>query len=362
MTFFEQEKVEKQLITPYNVHDVVAMKSIARLKNENSRDTCGSTLLTQPDAPSEIEIKLLENEKKYQALLKSFDNVIKRTAAATGISERTLRNIKTEAKKTKTSSSEPSTSSTQEIKLTSPRKKKIATMRLEIDDFMCHFVKITMGRRPARCYRYCKNKPYPKSRFCRGVPDPKIRIFDLGKKKAAVDDFPLCVHLVSDEYEQLSSEALEAGRICCNKYLVKNCGKDQFHIRMRLHPFHVIRINKMLSCAGADRLQTGMRGAFGKPQGTVARVRIGQPIMSVRSSDRWKAQVIEALRRAKFKFPGRQKIYVSKKWGFTKYEREEFEKLREEGRLANDGCNVKYRPEHGPLDSWRKVQNEIYAV
>lgn len=57
------------------------------------------------------------------------------------------------------------------------------------------------------------------------------------------------------------------------------------------------------------RLQTGMRGAFGKPQGTVARVRIGQPIMSVRSSDRWKAQVIEALRRAKFKFPGRQKVW-----------------------------------------------------
>ncbi|RWW34088.1 hypothetical protein GW17_00001178, partial [Ensete ventricosum] len=40
------------------------------------------------------------------------------------------------------------------------------------------------------------------------------------------------------------------------------------------HPFHVLRINKMLSCAGADRLQTGMRGAFGKPQGTCARVSI----------------------------------------------------------------------------------------
>lgn len=58
------------------------------------------------------------------------------------------------------------------------------------------------------------------------------------------------------------------------------------------------------------RLQTGMRGAFGKPQGTVARVNIGQPIMSVRSSDRYKAQVIEALRRAKFKFPGRQKVNI----------------------------------------------------
>ena len=77
-----------------------------------------------------------------------------------------------------------------------------------------------MGRRPARCYRYCKNKPYPKSRFCRGVPDPKIRIFDLGRKKAGVDEFPLCVHLVSDEYEQLSAEALEAARICCNKVRV----------------------------------------------------------------------------------------------------------------------------------------------
>lgn len=51
-----------------------------------------------------------------------------------------------------------------------------------------------------------------------------------------------------------------------------------------------------------------MRGAFGKPQGTVARVHIGQPIMSIRSSDKYKAAVIESLRRAKFKFPGRQKV------------------------------------------------------
>jgi len=219
-----------------------------------------------------------------------------------------------------------------------------------------------MGRRPARCYRYCKNKPYPKSRFCRGVPDAKIRIFDLGKKKARVDEFPLCIHLVSDEYEQLSSEALEAGRICCNKYMVKSAGKDQFHIRMRLHPFHVVRINKMLSCAGADRLQTGMRGAFGKPLGTVARVQIGQPIMSVRTLDKHKASTIEALRRAKFKFPGRQKIFVSKKWGFTKWERPQYEELKDAGRLAPDGCNVQYRPEHGPLNEWRKVQQELAGL
>lgn len=85
--------------------------------------------------------------------------------------------------------------------------------------------------------------------------DPKIRIFDLGAKKLSVEAFPLCVHMVSDEYEQLSSESLEAARICANKYLVKFCGKDAFHLRVRVHPFHVIRINKMLSCAGADRLE-----------------------------------------------------------------------------------------------------------
>jgi large subunit ribosomal protein L10e len=209
-----------------------------------------------------------------------------------------------------------------------------------------------MGRRPARCYRYCKNKPYPKSRFCRGVPDPKIRIFDLGRKKANVDEFPLCVHMISDEFEQLSSEALEAARICANKYLVKSCGKDAFHLRVRAHPYHVTRINKMLSCAGADRLQTGMRGAYGKPQGTVARIHIGQVIMSVRVKDNHRANVIEALRRAKYKFPGRQHMLVSNKWGFTKYTRDQYEAWRAQGRLISDGANAKYVSQHGPFSQW----------
>jgi large subunit ribosomal protein L10e len=88
------------------------------------------------------------------------------------------------------------------------------------------------------------------------LTSPQIRIFDLGRKRASVDEFPFCCHLVSDEYEQLSSEALEAARICANKYVTKTSGKDSFHMRVRVHPFHVIRINKMLSCAGADRSVT----------------------------------------------------------------------------------------------------------
>merc|ERR1711865_913534 len=165
----------------------------------------------------------------------------------------------------------------------------------------------TMGRRPARCYRYCKNKPYPKSRFNRGVPDAKIRIFDLGNKRANVMMFPVHIVMVSDEYEQIGSEALEAARISANKYMVKMTGKDAYHLRVRAHPYHVVRINKMLSCAGADRLQTGMRGAFGKPNGLVARVNIGQILMSLRTKDTLRPNALEALRRCQYKFPGRQK-------------------------------------------------------
>jgi len=216
-----------------------------------------------------------------------------------------------------------------------------------------------MGRRPARCYRYCKNKPYPKSRFCRGVPDSKIRIYDLGRKKANVDEFPLCVHLTSDEYQQISSEALEAARICANKYITKVSGKDSFHLRVRVHPFHVLRINKMLSCAGADRLQTGMRGAFGKPQGTAARVNIGQILFSVRTKDNNKAIVIEALRRCKYKFPGRQKIIISKKWGFTKLSREDYAVKREAGLVRPDGCYLKEVPQHGTLTRYFKELGKV---
>jgi len=213
-----------------------------------------------------------------------------------------------------------------------------------------------MGRRPACCYRYCKNKPYPKSRYNRGVPDPKIRSFDLGRKRASVDDFPFCAHLVSDEYEQLSSEALEAARICANKYCVKTSGKDSFHLRVRVHPFHVIRINKMLSCAGADRLQTGMRGAWGKPYGTVARVNIGQILLSIRTKESNAAVVIEALRRARYKFPGRQKIVVSKKWGFTNVDKAEYLKLKAEKRVIQDGSYVQFVRQRGNLEQNLRAQ------
>lgn len=122
-------------------------------------------------------------------------------------------------------------------------------------------------------------------------------------------------------------------------------------MRVRAHPYHVVRINKMLSCAGADRLQTGMRGAFGKPNGTVARVNIGQIILSVRTRDTHRATAIEALRRSQYKFPGRQKIIVSKKWGFTPLNRNEYVEKRQEGKVRVDGAYVQFLRNKGNLET-----------
>jgi large subunit ribosomal protein L10e len=208
-----------------------------------------------------------------------------------------------------------------------------------------------MGRRPARCYRYQKNKPFPKSRYCRGCPDPKLRIYESGNKKARHHVLPMVVHLVSCEKAQASSEALEAARIACNKYMQVNCGKDNFHLRMRVHPWHIIRINKMLSCAGADRLQTGMRHAWGKPYIKAARINIGTILMSVRTNSPANLKLaMEGLRRSKYKFNGRCNIFVSKKFGFTKLWKTDYDRLNKEGKIIPDGVGIQVMTGHGPLN------------
>ena len=132
--------------------------------------------------------------------------------------------------------------------------------------------------------------------------------------------------------------------------MITRCGRENFHLRIRVHPWHVVRINKMLSCAGADRLQTGMRHAYGKALCKSARVNIGSILISIRTRTDFTAQAQEALRRAKFKFPGRQQIFVSRKFGFTKLVNSDYWRLKKEGKIVDDGVSVKVITEHGKLD------------
>ena len=159
----------------------------------------------------------------------------------------------------------------------------------------------------------------------------------------------------------ISSESLESARIAANKYMVTKGGKECFHIRIRPHPWHTVRINKMLSCAGADRLQQGMRHAFGKPYIKCARVAIGQPLISIRTKEKDVKYAEQALRRSRFKFAGRQKVFVSRKYGFSEHVMSDFVRLQKEGKIEGDGVSVKTLPNHGPMKnyiSWLQRQQE----
>lgn len=57
-------------------------------------------------------------------------------------------------------------------------------------------------------------------------------------------------------------------------------------------------------------------------------------------------QAAEALRRAKFKFPGRQKVVASRNWGFTPYSRDDYMQWKKEGRLVNCGVHAQVRSAH----------------
>lgn len=102
-----------------------------------------------------------------------------------------------------------------------------------------------------------------------------------------------------------------------------------------------------------------MRGAYGKPNGLCARVKVGQILMSVRIREDKIPQANEALRRAKFKIAGRQTVVVSKNWGFTKLTREEYIKLQEEGKIISDGSDCKVINEKGLLSKRFPIAKDI---
>jgi len=89
------------------------------------------------------------------------------------------------------------------------------------------------------------------------------------------------VSLVVQAPIQIRHNALEAARISANKVLFDQLGETGYVVRLRPYPHIILRENRMIATAGADRLQEGMRRAFGKPTGRAARVRAGQPILDL---------------------------------------------------------------------------------
>lgn len=135
--------------------------------------------------------------------------------------------------------------------------------------------------------------PYTRKEYIDGIPQPKINKFVMGNPNGNYD---LVVELVSLENAILRHNGLEAARVMAHKYLSKYVGEDKYFFMVRQYPHHVLRENKMMAFAGADRLQDGMRKAFGKPVGVGARVFYGSVIAEVRISAKDLPKAKEALR------------------------------------------------------------------
>jgi len=129
-----------------------------------------------------------------------------------------------------------------------------------------------------RNYRQTKGQAYTRGKYIHGTPPPKISKFMMGDTKSK---FEYRFSLVAQSPIQIRHNALEAARVATNKVLFDVLGETGYKIHLRVYPHIVLRENRMIATAGADRLQEGMRRSFGKPSGRAARIKSGQSILDV---------------------------------------------------------------------------------
>lgn len=129
-----------------------------------------------------------------------------------------------------------------------------------------------------RNYRTTRGQPYTRGKYIHGSPASRISKFTMGDTKAS---YEYKVSLVVQAPIQVRHNALEAARVAANKVLFDKLGETGYVVRLRPYPHIILRENRMIATAGADRLQEGMRRSFGKPSGRAARLQAGQPIIDL---------------------------------------------------------------------------------
>jgi large subunit ribosomal protein L10e len=152
---------------------------------------------------------------------------------------------------------------------------------------------------------YTRKSKYRELNYVRAVPVSKVVRYDMGN---STKTFPLYMDFVSGEAYQLRHNAIESARLTCNRYLEKHLGKGAFHFKIRVYPHHVIKENPLATGAGADRMSTGMKKAFGKPIGVAAQIKKGQIVFSVGVEKQYKDIAKHSLKRITYKLPFKAKV------------------------------------------------------
>ena len=157
-----------------------------------------------------------------------------------------------------------------------------------------------------QCYRKGNGQPYTRKQYIKGKPQIKISKFQGGQ----LGDYDYTVQLLINEKMQITHMAIESTRLAANKTLEKTTGELGYYSKLRIYPHVLLRENKMIAAAGADRLQEGMRRAFGKAVSLAARVKRGQCIMEMQVKKEHLEAAKKALKSACVKLPGTPSIRV----------------------------------------------------
>ena len=170
-----------------------------------------------------------------------------------------------------------------------------------------------MGIRPGRAIRDADkvawtrfSRKKPKKSFIKAMPHADLHQFRMGTEKP---DYDGVFSLTSLEAVILRDNAIESARQSSNKYLEETAAGAYYFV-VRVYPHHVIRENKMIAGAGADRLQKGMRRAFGRPTDRAARLKVGTPLFTVHTYKANIEHVKKAFDRAMRKLSGKYRLVV----------------------------------------------------
>ena len=117
--------------------------------------------------------------------------------------------------------------------------------------------------------------------------------------------------LIALEEAQVRHNALEAARVATNRELMEKL-QNNYLMRVLPYPHTILRENKMIFGAHADRLQDGMRRSFGKPIGTAAHIKTNQPIITVNVNEIGIETAKRALKLGSAKLPIPCRIIIQK--------------------------------------------------
>lgn len=152
-------------------------------------------------------------------------------------------------------------------------------------------------------------RAYTRREYIRKIPGSKVVQFDMGNLS---EEFPIKVTLAVKSPAHLSHNSLEAARIASNRYMQRKAGRMGYHLKIRVFPHQIVRENPMATGAGADRVQNGMRKAFGKSISSEAIVKKDQKVLTIDTTKKNFLDAKESLRRASMKLPVGCRIVVEK--------------------------------------------------